>query len=436
MTEGDPLQGKIPKILRNEENTATILKDQFGEGALFTDQYRGPMFAPWGRPPKPYTDDTLDSEIYRYLERSFGTWSKDAFRSCRRALVGYTRRNLLGERLESIVWDGVKRVDTMLQVMFKVKGSHYVTKVSRGYLLGAVARLLDPGFKWDHVLVLEGKQRTGKTYGLDLLHYGYIANVKMEGSKDNLSRQCSSVWLACCDELDHMGKVGREAFKTWVSERVEQWVPKYIEYAKDTPRAFVIAGTTNESTYLNDPTGADRFWPVLVRDKVDHEAIIKWRDQIWAEAIHMYKELKAAGIPWWEEFENDKTGAQSHQRDREQDDVLAGVIEAAMRVHKLPRMHGGREFVTMHWLNEIAQGANLPPLKKTQPMVLDACKRLNLFRVRVRGGKVDTASLAVPCKDGSNITVGNDQFPHGHIPDRLRVYVVRMDGEHFEEDEE
>ena len=421
MTTGGGASNKPLTIVRNEENTATILQDQFGPAALFTDQYKGPMFAPWGRTPQAYTDDTLDSTLFRYLERSHGTWSKDAFRSCRRAMVGTTKRNLLGEQLSAIVWDKTKRIDTMLTVYFKVRDSYYVQKVSRGYLMGAVARLLDPGSKWDHVLILEGKQRAGKSYGLEVLHYSYLANIKFEGSKDNIARQCTSVWCACCDELDHLGKVGREAFKTWISERFEQWVPKYIEYAKETPRPFVIAGTTNEATYLDDPTGAERFWPVIVGGKVDHAALIRDRDQIWAEAIHEYK---AAGPDWWMTFENDKTGAGAEQAGREKDDVLAAVIAAAMKTHTLPTMTGGREFVTMYWLNNIAQSCTLPANRKTQPLVLDACRRVGLVKLRVSGGVIDQASLGVPCQPNSGITVGTDQFHLAHVPNQFRAYAI------------
>ena len=420
MTTTDRQGNEVP--IRNEENTIALVKDIFGAEALFTDQYRGPMFAPWDKEPKTYTDDTLDSELFRYIERVFGNWSKDAFRSVRRAMIGTIKRNLLGERLAAIQWDGKPRIEMALHTHFAAPDTPYTRKVSKGYFLGAIARLMTPGVKWDHVLILESGQRKGKSYGLELLHYGYYANIKMEGA-DALARKCCSVWLACCDELDHMNKTGREAFKTWVSERVENWVPKYVEYAKETPRAFVMAGTTNERQYLNDPTGAQRFWPVRLEGEVDHEAIKRDRDQLWSEAYHIYTHAPA---DWWAEFENDAVGAWDEQAEREMDDPLASLIRAALATHNLPRLiePAGYKYVTFHWLNTITQNSNVPAAKKTQFAIVDACKRVGLVKRRIRQAHICPVSLAEPCRVGSTITNLSDHFEMDHVPPQPNLYVL------------
>ena len=130
---------------RNDENTRKIMVDVFGVEALFYDQYKGPMFMAEGKAPVAYTDDTLDSELYRYIERTFGTWSKECFRSVRRAMISQTKRNLLGEHIASIQWDGIPRIDTLLVTHFDAEDTPYNRKVSRGVCLGSISRLMEPG---------------------------------------------------------------------------------------------------------------------------------------------------------------------------------------------------------------------------------------------------------------------------------------------------
>lgn len=55
-------------------------------------------------------------------------------------------------------------------------------------------------------------------------------------------------------------------------------------------------GTTNQSQYGKDPTGMRRCWPVLTGE-IDRAGITRDRDQLWAEALHLYRE----GLRHWVE---------------------------------------------------------------------------------------------------------------------------------------
>src|SRR5205807_1194773 len=50
----------------------------------------------------------------------------------------------------------------------------------------------------------------------------------------------------------------------------------------------------NDEQFLSDPTGNRRFWPVAVnKDRFDLAMLAKWRDQLWAEAVHCYRTSEA-----------------------------------------------------------------------------------------------------------------------------------------------
>jgi predicted P-loop ATPase len=83
--------------------------------------------------------------------------------------------------------------------------------------------------------------------------------------------------------------------KSFISAQENSYRPPYGRSVVRQPRHFVIVGSTNDEQYLTDPSGARRFWPVVVKRTLDVEWVRKNRDQLFAEAVHAH----ASGESWW-----------------------------------------------------------------------------------------------------------------------------------------
>ncbi len=91
-------------------------------------------------------------------------------------------------------------------------------------------------------------------------------------------------WIIEASDLAGKKKAEIEQLKAMLSRQVDG--PARMAYAHfpvTRPRCWIIIGTTNSGIYLVDPTGARRFWPMVV-GRFDVAWIEANRDQLWAEA--------------------------------------------------------------------------------------------------------------------------------------------------------
>lgn len=188
--------------------------------------------------------------------------------------------------LAGLVWDGKPRVATWLSVFAGAANTRLNEEFGRVTLLGAVHRVLYPGCKFDYMLVLEGPQGAKKSSLFERLAGGspwFTDSIKLGSDPKVTIEQTRGVWIAECAELKGMRANEIEAVKAQITTQVDRARLAYAHHPVTVPRQFVMVGTTNDSQYLRDPTGNRRFLPVAV-GAIDLEAMVRDRDQLWAEA--------------------------------------------------------------------------------------------------------------------------------------------------------
>jgi putative DNA primase/helicase len=219
--------------------------------------------------------------------------------------------------LRALKWDGENRVSGLFFEYFGAQNSEYTIAVSKSFLVSSVARIMQPGCQVDTMVVLEGAQGGFKSSSLIALfspEWHSEATARL-GDKD-FFQNLRGKWVMEFGEMTHITRSDSTQIKQMLTMRTDNYRPSYARFNKDVPRQNIFAGTINEDAYLNDPTGARRYLPVLC-GKIDIDAIKRDRDQFWAEALLMFY----AGEKWW-----DIPDAEREQEERYQPDSWEEII--------------------------------------------------------------------------------------------------------------
>lgn len=202
------------------------------------------------------------------------------------------------EYLVGLGWDGKRRIDTWLINYFSAADTPYVRAVGRKTLLGAVARVLKPGIKFDTMLVLEGAQGIGKSTGIRKLagDEWFCDGLPPDLAKADAVQAIQGAWIIELSELEGLTRSQVTTIKAFLSRQVDRARFAYERHARDYPRQCVFIASTNEGSYLRDTTGARRFWPVDVTN-VNVAALASDRDQLWAEAVHAFRQAESLELP-------------------------------------------------------------------------------------------------------------------------------------------
>jgi hypothetical protein len=239
-----------------------------------------------------------DYVLLRSLLESKG-FKSVSFELVRNACSFVAERNVYDSAiawLKSLKWDKKPRVATFLRDHLQVEDSDYARAVGLYMWTTMAGRVLSPGVKADMVPVMVSEQGKRKTTLIEALvpDPEFACGIRLTDKDDDTSRKLRGVLVAEIAELRGLNTRDIESIRDFISQRFERWVPKYKERAVRYPRRCIFIGTTNDRRFLADPAGNRRWLPFEV-GHIDIEAITDARDQLWAEAAHLFK---LNGVMW------------------------------------------------------------------------------------------------------------------------------------------
>jgi hypothetical protein len=295
-------QGNI-KVEPSESNAAALLGAVYDKDSLYYD-IRNDLYVFNG---DSYSDSELTNKFLPLIQSNSHGLGLEKFRASAvhrglDILMATRKRDPHKEFLSNLQWDGVQRIETFFIDYLKVQDNEYHRRVAKNFWVALAARGLNPGCKFDSMLVLEGNEGIRKSSLVEVIAgKGYtfapLSNRAFE-EIDELRKMHQSVIV----ELPELvGLINRpsEMVKGFLSSSSDSIRDLFARKAKVNKRGFVIVGTTNSDKYLSATMGIRRFWPVKAPDtlaSIDTDSIIKVRDQLFAEAVQWFRD----GYEYWD----------------------------------------------------------------------------------------------------------------------------------------
>lgn len=278
------------------ENTVLILENHVNPAVFRRDTFASKDFygvdTPWGGKAGASITDEDAVKIIHWLGKKYHF--EPPIGTTINAMVLIATKNEfhpIREELNALEpWDGVGRLDTWLRLNFEAKGpSEYLAQVFRKWMVASVARIFEPGFKFDWMPIFQGAQGTGKSsFGKILFGESYFVDWLPVLSDKDAAFGLRGIRCMEFGELASLRKNELDTTKAFITRTIDRVRPVYGRLWVDLPRQCVFFGTTNMDTYLKDDSGNRRFNPVEV-GWLDFDALARDRAQLWAEALFIYR---------------------------------------------------------------------------------------------------------------------------------------------------
>ena len=286
-----PSATNVKLILANDPNLkGKIALDEFTHRITLLGDL------PWRQREKgQWWQNSDDSCLRNYLDEIYNITGKGIVDDALQEIIGRNSFHSVRDYLGGLEWDEIPRLDTLFIDYLGAEDTEFNRVASRKTLVAAVARVMEPGIKFDTVLTFIGKQGLGKSYIWKRLGKCWTSDSMHTLSGKEAMEQVQGFWIIELAELAALNRSELEAAKQFITKQDDSFRPAYGRETEHYLRQCVFVATTNVSDFIKDQTGGRRWWPMpvgvataskdLFKDLTDAEV-----DQVWAEALYYYRE--------------------------------------------------------------------------------------------------------------------------------------------------
>lgn len=328
-------------IISSSKNIIHVLEnDPRLAGHLWHDLFSGFDLVkgglPWDKSATQWGDRD-DANLRIYLDKLYEITGRDKIKDAKDAVLTQHRMHPIRDYLNSLTWDGVPRLDRLIIDYIGAEDTPLNRAMTRKHFTAAVARVMQPGCKYDYCLIITGVEGIGKSTLFSIMGGDWFNDslITTEGKSGMEQLRCG--WIIELAELSSIKKSDVEQVKNYISRRDDIYRAAYGSVVEKHPRQCVFCGTTNEEFFLKGSTGNRRFWVIAVNPELRKypdftSSITRDRDQLWAEAVEYWRRGEKLYLP--ADMEAEARQQQLRYND-DSDDPLRGMLSAFLDT-KLP----------------------------------------------------------------------------------------------------
>jgi predicted P-loop ATPase len=240
--------------------------------------------------------DTDDAGLREFLETYYINAPRNKYEDAISLVFKNNSFHPVKDYFNSLVWDGENRIEALLIDYFGAEDTEYTRFVMKKWLVAGVARIYNPGTKFDYVPILSGPGGIGKSTFFKKLGKNdwFTDSLNKFDDDKNVIEIMAGKFIAEFGELAGMKKTEVNIIKAFITKTEFNARLAYERRVTRRLIQWLYCGTTNDKEFLKDKTGNRRFWPVDVY-KGEHQKNVFIHldtevDQIWAEAIQLYRD--------------------------------------------------------------------------------------------------------------------------------------------------